>query len=71
MSSKNVQESQQQSQGIALGTQGNEDITIPQGTKGPHYKQEGPDDRQIPNQERSSATNQGKVEDRTGQNNPW
>ena len=70
MSSKNVQESQQQSQGIAIGTQGNEDITIPQGTKGPNRKHEGPDDRQVPNQERSSATNQGKAEDRTGQNNP-
>lgn len=58
MKNKNVEESQQQSQGVTIGTQGNEDITIPQGTKGSHRSKGGEDDRSIPNQDRSSATNQ-------------
>ena len=62
--SKNIEESQQQSQGITIGNQGNEDITIPQGTKGSHRPKEGTDDRSIPNQERSSASNN----ERTGGN---
>lgn len=58
MANKKIQESQQESQGVALGTQGNQDITIPQGTKGPQQVKEGPEDRHIPNQERSSASHQ-------------
>lgn len=57
MAKNKIEESQQQSQGVAIGTQGNQDITIPQGTKGTHKSKEGPDDRSIPNQERSSASN--------------
>lgn len=60
MAKNKIEESQQQSQWVALGTQGNQDITIPQGTKGSHRSKEGQDDRQIPNQERSSATNSKK-----------
>jgi hypothetical protein len=56
MGSKNIQESQQQGQGITIGNQGNEDITIPQGTKGSH-RSKGRDEGKIPNQDRSSAAN--------------
>lgn len=57
MAKNKIEESQQQSQGVALGTQGNQDITIPQGTKGTHKSKEDQEDRHIPNQERSSASN--------------
>jgi hypothetical protein len=60
MAKNKIEESQQQSQGVAIGTQGNQDVTIPHGTKGSHRSKEGPDDRHIPNQERSSAANSGK-----------
>ena len=60
MANDKIEGSQQQSQGITIGTQGNQDITIPQGTKGSHHKQGGEDDRHIPNQDRSSATNAEK-----------
>ena len=56
--SKSNEESQQQSQGVTLGTQGNQDITVPQGTKGSNKDRE-KDERKIPNQERSSASNSG------------
>ncbi|HEY1112254.1 MAG TPA: hypothetical protein VGE66_01790 [Chitinophagaceae bacterium] len=56
MAKNKIEESQQQSQGVSIGTQGNEDITIPQGTKGSHRSKEGPEDRHIPNQDRSSAS---------------
>jgi hypothetical protein len=62
MAKNKIEESQQQSQGVTLGTQGNQDITIPQGTKGPHRKNESVDDRNIPNQDRSSARNQEDAE---------
>ena len=60
MAKNKIEESQQESQGIAIGTQGNHDITIPQGTKGSHRSKERPDDRHIPNQELSSASNSEK-----------
>ena len=56
--SKNIEDSQQQSQGITIGTQGNEDKPIPQGARGSHRSKEEPEDRHIPNQDRSSASNQ-------------
>jgi hypothetical protein len=54
--SKTNEESQQQSQGVTIGTQGNQDITVPQGTKGSNKDRE-KDPRKIPNQEQSSASN--------------
>ena len=58
MAKSNIQESQQQGQGITIGTQGNEDQPTPQGDD-LHYQQRGgQDDRHIPNQEKSSASNQ-------------
>jgi hypothetical protein len=62
MAKNKIEESQQQSQGVTLGTQGNQDITIPQGTKGPQRKNENADDRHIPNQDRSSARNKEDAE---------
>ena len=53
-----IEESQQQSQGVTIGTQGNNDITVPSGTKGSHQPKQGKDDRSIPNQDRSSAASQ-------------
>ena len=61
MADKNIEESQQEKQGVTIGTQGNRDITIPQGTKGSNREKDGPDDRHIPNQDRSSAANQEKA----------
>jgi hypothetical protein len=66
MAKNKIEESQQQSQGVTLGTQGNQDITIPQGTKGPHRKANNEDNRHIPNQERSSARNQEDAEAERG-----
>jgi hypothetical protein len=53
--------SQQQGQGVVIG-QSNDDITMPQGAKGPQeLKERGKEsDRTIPNQERSSAANEEK-----------
>lgn len=58
MSKSKHQESQQQSQGITIGTQGNDNQPTPQGDdiQYPQIPQE--EDRSIPHQERSSATNQ-------------
>lgn len=66
MAKNKIEESQQQSQGVAIGTQGNQDITIPQGTKGTHKRKEGPEDRQIPNQDRSSASNSERASGHQG-----
>ena len=63
MASKDIKESQQQSQGITIGTQGNEDITTPESTEVGHTKTN-KEDRHIPNQERSSATNADKKENK-------
>ena len=62
MAKKDIQESQQSSQGIAIGTQGNQAGSIPDGVKGSHQKKEGREDLHIPNQERSSANSQNKEE---------
>ena len=67
MANNKIEESQQQSQGVALGTQGNQDIKIPQGTKGSHKPKGGEDNRSIPNQDRSSASNQERKESVRGQ----
>ena len=63
MASKNIEESQQQSQGVTIGTQGNEDMPVPGATHGNHQPKKNPVDLHIPNQEASSATNQRKAED--------
>lgn len=54
---KDIKESEQASQGFTIGTQGNQGGVMPEGDKGTHHKQPAKDDRHIPNQERSSATN--------------
>jgi hypothetical protein len=56
MAKKDIQESQQSSQGIALGTQGNQAGSIPDGVKGTHQTKDRKDDRHIPNQDRSAAS---------------
>ncbi len=58
MASKNIQESQQESQDVTIGTQGNEDQRTPQGEGISNPQKSGHDDRHIPNQDKSSATNQ-------------
>lgn len=68
MAKNNIEESQQQSQGVALGTQGNQDMPIPQGTKGSHRSKEGPEDRHIPNQDRSSVSNSERTSGNEGSN---
>ena len=60
---KEITESQQASQGINIGNQGNQGGAMPEGAQGPHEKQQIKDDKHIPNQERSSATNRKKEED--------
>ena len=63
MAKNNLQESEQQGQGITIGTQGNSDMGIPgPGAKGSHHSKETHDDKHIPNQERSSAGNQERGE---------
>jgi len=62
MANNKIEESQQQSQGVTLGSQGNQDMPIPQGTHGSHHSKSDKDDRHIPNQERSSAANSEKSE---------
>lgn len=54
---KNIEESQQSSQGKAIGTQGNQAGKIPDGTKGGNQKNVSHEERSIPNQDRSSASN--------------
>ncbi len=57
MAKNELEGSQQQGQGVTLGTQGNNDMIIPgSAPHGPNNPKEGPDDRHIPNQEKSSAT---------------
>lgn len=61
-SKSNIQESQQQGQGITIGTQGNEDQPTPLGDDLHQHRKEGQGDRQIPNQDRSSAGNRERSE---------
>jgi hypothetical protein len=65
---KNIQESQQQGQGVTIGTQGNEDQPTPLGDDLHHRQKEGQEDRHIPNQDRSSATNQERASSGPEQN---
>lgn len=61
MGNSNVGGSQQQGQGVTIGTQGNEDMKIPgSAPHGPSDKPEAKEDRHIPNQERSSKNNEEK-----------
>lgn len=58
-----IEESQQLSDGVTIGTQGNNDMTVPHpALKGGNSKPQGGEGRQIPNQDRSSATNQERAE---------
>ncbi len=59
---KNIKESQQASQGITIGNAGNQGGVMPEGDKGTHHKQHAKEDRHIPHQERSSATNKEREE---------
>jgi hypothetical protein len=59
---KEIKESQQASQGINIGNQGNQGGAMPEGAKGPHDNPNKKDDRHIPNQERSSSQKQKKNE---------
>ncbi|HVF82183.1 MAG TPA: hypothetical protein VM884_09625 [Flavisolibacter sp.] len=63
MASKDIEESQQQSQGITIGTQGNEDMPVVGATHGSHEPKNHPVDLHIPNQQNSSATNKQKAEE--------
>jgi|GEM_PF-1457650 hypothetical protein len=58
MGSDKIEESQQSRDGIAIGTQGNQAGKSTAGMKGPHEKPQQQQDISIPNQERSSASNQ-------------
>lgn len=67
MASKNIEESQEQREGKAIGQAGR-DMGVPDGQKGSHQPKNHPADLHIPNQEASSATNQRKgKENRNGQ----
>ena len=57
---KEIKESQQASQGINIGNQGNQGGAMPEGAKGPHDKQHEEEARKIPNQDRSSAKGREK-----------
>ena len=58
MENNKIETSEQTSQRITIGTQGNQDNVA--GNTGSHHKQGGKDDIHIPNQDQSSATNQEK-----------
>ncbi len=60
MQNNNMESSEQTSQRITIGTQGNEDDIV--GNTGSHHKKGGKDDIHIPNQDKSSATNQERSE---------
>lgn len=54
-----MKESQQASQGVTIGTQGNQGGAVTESAQaGRHRKNNSGDDRQIPNQDMSSPTNQ-------------
>jgi hypothetical protein len=61
MGGNKIERSQQESQGIAVG-QSNDDVTMPVGAKGPHDNKQTQEPRQIPNQDRSSETNEQQSE---------
>lgn len=68
MASKDIHESQQQSQNVTIGTQGNEDQKTPEGEGLNAERPGGPNDRHIPNQDKSSATNQQRSREQSGGN---
>jgi hypothetical protein len=57
---KETKESQQASQGFTIGNQGNQGGAMTEGAKGSHHPKHTTEDKHIPNQERSSATNEEK-----------
>ena len=67
MAGKNIERSQDDTQGIAVG-QSNEDQTMPVGAKGSHEPKNRTNDIHIPNQNNSSATNQEKSGDNPDSN---
>ena len=58
MANKQMEGSQQQREGVTIGTQGNEDQHTPDGVQGSHHGKDNPGEQHISNQERSSAANQ-------------
>ena len=62
MAKNKIEESQQSSQGVNLGTQGNQGGSTTAGMKGSHAGKNETDDKHIPNQEKSSARNQKQRE---------
>ena len=62
MGSKNIEDSQEQREGKAIGQAGR-DLQVPDGQKGSHEPKKNPVDLHIPNQDNSSAANQRKAED--------
>lgn len=66
MSKSKHAESQQQSQGITIGTQGNDDQPTPQGDDIQYPQQPQEVSMSIPNQDKSSATNQRQAEGERG-----
>jgi hypothetical protein len=65
MGKNEIDESQQLSDGVTIGTSGNNDMTVPHpALKGGNSKPLGGEGKEIPNQDRSSATNKEKAEER-------
>jgi hypothetical protein len=60
MARKQITESQQSSEGKAIGSQGNQGGKMTTGAKGAQQQKTGKGGEKIPNQERSSARNAGK-----------
>lgn len=58
MSKSKQPESQQQAQGITIGAQGNDNQPTPHGDDINYRSETGNDGKEIPHQDRSSATNQ-------------
>ena len=58
MANRNISESQQQGQGVTIGTQGNEDQPTPHGDDINYQQEKGRNEKEIPNQEKSSAASQ-------------
>ena len=61
MGSKNIEESQEQQEGKAIGQAGR-DMGVTAGQKGPQQSKNNPPDLHIPNQQASSASNLRKEE---------
>lgn len=67
MSKSKHQESQQQSEGVTIGTQGNSNQPTPLGDDIHYPQQQRDEDHSIPNQERSSAANQQRSAERSSE----